>query len=112
MKNKKDSKKILALIPTRQNSTRLPPKALLPINNLPLIMHVYKRTLLAKKVDEAIICCDDPKISNVVKKFGAKVKAYAKIQDLNLTEDLKTVTMKDGSVYSAPVLILATGGIP
>ena len=55
------SKKILALIPTRLNSRRLPAKALLPINNLPLIMHVYKRTLLAKKIDEAIICCDDPK---------------------------------------------------
>ena len=40
MKNKK---KILVLIPTRLNSRRLPAKALLPINNLPLIMHVYKR---------------------------------------------------------------------
>ena len=56
MKNKK---KILVLIPTRLNSRRLPAKALLPINNLPLIMHVYKRVKLSKKIDEAIICCDD-----------------------------------------------------
>ena len=46
MKNKR---KILALIPTRLNSRRLPAKALLPINNLPLIMHVYKRVKLSKK---------------------------------------------------------------
>ena len=51
--------KVLVLIPTRLNSARLPAKALLPINNLPLVMHVYKRVLLSKKVDEAIICCDD-----------------------------------------------------
>ena len=69
MKNKK---KILALIPTRLNSRRLPAKALLPINNLPLVMHVYKRVKLAKKIDEVIICCDDNKILKVVKKYGAK----------------------------------------
>ena len=64
--------KILALIPTRLNSRRLPAKALLPINNIPLIMHVYKRALLSK-IDDVVICCDDKKIFNVVKKFGAKV---------------------------------------
>ena len=72
-------KKILALIPTRLNSRRLPAKALLPINNIPLVMHVYKRTLLSKNIDEAIICCDDKKIFNVVKKFKAKVIMTSKL---------------------------------
>ena len=35
-------------------------------------MHVYKRVLLSKNVDEAIICCDDKKFLNAVKKFSAK----------------------------------------
>jgi 3-deoxy-manno-octulosonate cytidylyltransferase (CMP-KDO synthetase) len=69
MKKKND---VLVLIPTRLNSRRLPAKALLPINNLPLIMHVYKRVQLAKKVSDVIICCDDNKILKVAKKFGAK----------------------------------------
>ena len=43
-------KKILALIPTRLNSRRLPAKALLMINNLTLVMHVYKRVKLSKKL--------------------------------------------------------------
>ena len=60
-------KKILALIPTRLNSRRLPAKALLPINNIPLVMHVYKRTLLSKKIDDAIICCDDKKFLTLSK---------------------------------------------
>ena len=70
--------KVLALIPTRLNSARLPAKALLPINNLPLVMHVYKRVLLSKNVDEAIICCDDKKILNAVKKYSAKAVITSK----------------------------------
>ena len=40
--------KALGLIPTRLNSTRLPQKALLPINDIPLVIHTYKRAKLAK----------------------------------------------------------------
>ena len=70
--------KTLVLIPTRLNSSRLPAKALLPINNIPMIIHVYKRTLLAKKVDEVVICCDDEKIYKVAKKYGANVMMTSK----------------------------------
>ena len=35
-------KKILGLIPTRLNSTRLPQKALLEIKNIPLVVHTFK----------------------------------------------------------------------
>lgn len=65
--------KILGLIPTRLNSSRLPQKALLPINNLPLVVHTYKRAKLSKLLSEVYICCDDKKIKSEVEKFGAKV---------------------------------------
>lgn len=65
--------KIIGLIPTRLNSTRLPLKALLPINNIPLVIHTYKRAKLSKKLDDVYICCDDEKIKKVAKKYGAKV---------------------------------------
>lgn len=68
----KKKPQVLALIPTRMNSSRLPAKALLPLNNIPLIIHVYKRTLLSKKITDAIICCDDSKILKVAKKYKAK----------------------------------------
>ena len=48
-------KKIIGLIPTRLNSRRLPAKALLPINNIPLIVHVYRRAKLSKNLDEVFI---------------------------------------------------------
>ena len=74
----KKKNSVLALIPTRLNSRRLPAKALLPINKLPLIIHVYRRTILSKKIDETYICCDDKEIFNVAKKFGAKVLMTSK----------------------------------
>ena len=77
MANEKKNK-VLALIPTRLNSRRLPAKALLPINDIPIIIHVYRRTLLSKYVDEVIICCDDKKILKVAKKFGAKAMITSK----------------------------------
>tara|TARA_Y100000816_G_scaffold282590_1_gene258468 strand:- start:214 stop:969 length:756 start_codon:yes stop_codon:yes gene_type:complete len=65
-------KKIIGLIPTRLGSTRLPQKALLEINNLPLIIHTYRRAKLSKLLDDVFICCDDKKILNVAKKYKAK----------------------------------------
>ena len=64
--------KIIGLIPTRIGSTRLPSKPLLEINNIPLIIHTYKRAIMSKKLDDVIICCDDKKILEVAKKFNAK----------------------------------------
>ena len=73
MSIKKKDKKILGLIPTRLNSTRLPQKALLEIDKFPLVIHTYKRAIMSKLLDEVYICCDDKKIFQVAKKFGANV---------------------------------------
>ena len=78
-------KKILGIIPSRLGSVRLPAKALLPINNYPLIIHVYKRAKLSKMLDDVIICCDDNKILKEAKKHGAKAFLTSK-HHLNGTE--------------------------
>lgn len=65
-------KKFLGLIPSRLGSKRLPAKALLPINGYPLIVHVYRRAKLSKKLSDVVVCCDDKKIFNIVRKFNGK----------------------------------------
>ena len=64
--------KVVGLIPTRLNSSRLPQKALLMIHKIPLVVHTYKRAKMSKKLDDLYICCDDMKIFNIVKKYKAK----------------------------------------
>ena len=85
--------KTIGLIPTRLNSTRLPQKALLPINNIPLVVHTYKRAKLCKTLDEVFICCDDKKIKNAAEKFGAKVIMTSK-NHTNGTERIYEVYKK------------------
>ena len=54
-------------------SKRLFQKALLPINNLPLVIHTYRRSKLSKLLNDVIICCDDKKIMEVAKNLMQKL---------------------------------------
>ena len=90
--------KALGLIPTRLNSTRLPQKALLPINDIPLIIHTYKRAKLAKKLNDVFICCDDTKIKKVAEKYGAKVIITSK-NHTNGTERINEAYFKLKTKY-------------
>ncbi len=63
---------VLGLIPCRLNSTRLPRKALLNIDGLPLIVHTFKRAKLSKKLDRTIVCTDSEEIKKVVTEHGGE----------------------------------------
>ena len=89
----KKKNNVLALIPTRLNSRRLMAKSLLPINNLPLIIHVYKRTLLSKKIRKLIFVVMIKKIQREVRKYGAKVIMTSK-HHRNGTERISEVLKK------------------
>ena len=56
--------KIIALIPARMQSSRLPNKPLLDIHGLPMIIHVAKRSKYSKSVDDVIVCTDSLDILN------------------------------------------------
>ncbi|QTL99565.1 3-deoxy-manno-octulosonate cytidylyltransferase [Iocasia frigidifontis] len=64
--------KIVAVIPARLKSTRLPNKVLTNINGKPMIQHVYERVSKADLYD-VVVACDDKKIYDIVKSFGGKV---------------------------------------
>ena len=94
--------KIIGLIPTRMNSTRLPHKSLLPINGIPMIVHVYKRSKLAKKLDDLIICCDDKKIISIAKKYNIKAMLTSK-HHTNGTERIAEACSKLKTKYDIVV---------
>tara|TARA_B100000427_G_C15489048_1_gene586681 strand:+ start:831 stop:1571 length:741 start_codon:yes stop_codon:yes gene_type:complete len=84
---------IVALIPARLKSKRLPNKPLINIENLPLIMHVYNRAKLSKKLDRVIVCADEMKIVNLVKKYGGDAIITNK-NHKNGTERIQEVAKK------------------
>jgi len=64
---------VIAVIPARYASTRLPAKILADIHGKPMIQWVYERTKMARGVDEVYVATDDDRIAAAVKGFGGKV---------------------------------------
>jgi 3-deoxy-manno-octulosonate cytidylyltransferase (CMP-KDO synthetase) len=63
---------VVAVIPARYSSTRLPGKPLALIANKPLIQHVYERAIRALGIDQVIVATDDERIYKVVQGFGGR----------------------------------------
>jgi len=85
--------KIIAFIPARLESLRLPKKPLIKIDGMPMVMHVYKRTSLCKLLDDVIVCADDNKIIDVIKKINGKALLTSK-KFKNGTERISSVSKK------------------
>ena len=61
---------VVAIIPARYASTRLPGKPLLEINGKPMILHVVERALEARPVVRAVVATDDLRILEAVQEAG------------------------------------------
>lgn len=68
---------VLAIIPARYQSTRLPGKALLDIAGRPMIEHVYRRAAAARSIDAVIVATDDERIAAAVERFGGAAQLTA-----------------------------------
>jgi 3-deoxy-manno-octulosonate cytidylyltransferase (CMP-KDO synthetase) len=63
---------ILAVIPARYASTRLPGKPLVSIAGKPMIERVWERARQASRVSRVIVATDDERIAKAVKSFGGE----------------------------------------
>lgn len=64
--------KVLAVIPARYSSTRLPGKPLALINDKPMIQWVYESAKKCPFIDRVIVATDDVRIFDIVKNFGGE----------------------------------------
>ena len=64
--------KVLAVIPARYGSTRLPGKPLAMIGGRPMIQHVVERVRKAQTVSRVVVATDDQRIVDAVKTFGGE----------------------------------------
>jgi 3-deoxy-manno-octulosonate cytidylyltransferase (CMP-KDO synthetase) len=65
--------RVVAMIPARFESTRLPGKPLALIQGRPMIQHVYERTRAVDLVDRVLVATDDARIAAAVRDFGGDV---------------------------------------
>ena len=64
--------KVLAVIPARYGSTRLPGKPLAMIAGKPMIQHVVERVRKAQTLSRVVVATDDQRIVDAVKTFGGE----------------------------------------
>jgi 3-deoxy-manno-octulosonate cytidylyltransferase (CMP-KDO synthetase) len=72
---------VVAIIPARYGSTRLPGKPLANIGGKPMIQHVYENASKAKGLDRVLVATDDRRIEAAVRHFGGDVVMTAKDHD-------------------------------
>jgi 3-deoxy-manno-octulosonate cytidylyltransferase (CMP-KDO synthetase) len=65
--------KIVALIPARMDSSRLPGKALKKICGIEMIVHIAKRCSLLKSLDRVVVCTDSIQILEVCEIYNIEV---------------------------------------
>jgi len=68
-----NGKRVLALIPARGGSKRLPRKNILPLNGKPLIEWTINAAKNSKYIDEIIVSTDDKEIASHASKLGVPV---------------------------------------
>lgn len=66
--------RVVAAIPARYGSTRLPAKPLVSLAGRPMIEHVWRRTTSARGLARTVVLTDDERIANVVRAFGGEVE--------------------------------------
>lgn len=62
--------RVVAIIPARYGSLRLPAKPLADICGKPMVQHVYERTAKARLIGSVLVATDDERIASVVRGFG------------------------------------------
>lgn len=61
---------VVAVIPARYSSTRLPGKPLMDICGWPMVRHVFERVKRCGEVDKVIVATDDKRVAEAVEAFG------------------------------------------
>lgn len=64
--------KVVGMIPARLQSSRLPEKALIDIEGLPMVIHTCKRAQLSKSLDEVYLVTDNEKIRQAGESNGVR----------------------------------------
>src|SRR5579862_7456404 len=63
---------VIAVIPARYGSTRLPAKALADIGGVPMIVRVWRQVRLARSIERVIVATDDERIAAPVRSAGGE----------------------------------------
>jgi 3-deoxy-manno-octulosonate cytidylyltransferase (CMP-KDO synthetase) len=100
--------RVIAIIPARYGSQRLPAKPLADICGKPMVQHVYERTAKAKLVNAVFVATDDERIATVVQKFGGQ----AVLTPASLQTGTDRIAYATRSLPNADIIVNVQGDEP
>lgn len=102
MKSPHRRPRVLAIIPARLNSTRLPGKLLLSETGKPLIQHTFEAARQIKGIDDVVVATDSDQIANSVLEFGgvAVITALHDSGTARIAEAVRLIGHTDGVVIN------------
>ncbi len=100
--------RVVAVIPARYGSQRLPAKPLAEIAGKPMIQHVYERACAAELVDAALVATDDKRIAEAVRAFGGR----AVITPESIQSGSDRVALVAQSLPDADIIVNVQGDEP
>src|SRR3989339_2143617 len=111
----KITKKILALVPIKEHSSRVPGKNLKDLAGKPMMAYILETLQNVKRLDRIVVSTESDTITDVAKKYGAEVPFRRPVE---LTcDDVKTVDVvrhavkeleKQGYIPDYVLLVYAT----
>lgn len=99
--------RVVAIIPARYESTRLPGKPLADLAGQPMIRRVYERAAQARGVERVLVATDDARIRDAVAAFGGEVVMTA---SAHRTGTDRIAEVADG--LDADVIVNVQGDLP
>jgi len=63
---------VLGVIPARFASTRFPGKVLAPLAGRPMLEHVWRRAVRARRIDRLVVATEDARVVEAAERFGGE----------------------------------------
>jgi 3-deoxy-manno-octulosonate cytidylyltransferase (CMP-KDO synthetase) len=104
--------KIIGIIPARMDSSRFPGKALVPICGIPMIGHVYLRSIMSKLLDEVYVATCDKEIADYVYSIEGKVVMTADTHKRASDRVAEAVLKIEDSINTADIVVMVQGDEP
>jgi 3-deoxy-manno-octulosonate cytidylyltransferase (CMP-KDO synthetase) len=90
---------VIAVIPARYDSSRLPGKALAEIGGVPMIVRVWRQTRRAQSLERVIVATDDVRIARVVRAAGGEAEMTASTHQSGTDRIAEVAARIDAEIY-------------
>jgi len=104
--------KVVAIIPARYESTRLPGKVLAPISGKPMIQRAWESARRARGLDRILVATDDERVARVVEGFGGTAAMTSPDCASGTDRIAEVVRRPDSGAADADIIVNVQGDQP